>query len=86
MPKFTDKKKASNKKWDSHNLERLSVVFRAGELDTIRQAAQIAGSSVNGFCRETLVKAAESIIAAAGETQAQNGETPENALQDAEKA
>lgn len=56
---YTEAQKASAKKWDSQNLERLNVAFRRGEVDTIRAAAARAGSSVNGWARQTLLQAAE---------------------------
>lgn len=56
---YTEAQKASNKKWDSQNLERLSIAFRRGELDVIKAAAARAGSSVNGWTRQMLLQAAE---------------------------
>ena len=45
----SERKKASNKKWDVANIERLSIAVHKGERDEIKAAAAAAGESVNAY-------------------------------------
>lgn len=54
MP-YTDKKKASNRKWDSANLDRLSYTVPKGQKAAIQAAAEQAGESVNQFTQGALL-------------------------------
>lgn len=45
----SDRKKASNKKWDVANIERLSIAVPKGERDEIRASAAAAGESINKY-------------------------------------
>lgn len=45
----SERKKASNKKWDVANIERLSIAVPKGERDEIKAAAAAAGESVNAY-------------------------------------
>lgn len=45
----SERKKASNKKWDVANIERLSIAVPKGERDKIKTAAAAAGESVNAY-------------------------------------
>lgn len=49
MPKYTENKKKSNRKWDAGNLDRLSLALPKGRKDQIKAHAQKRGESVNGF-------------------------------------
>ena len=45
----SERKKASNKKWDVANIERLSIAVPKGQRDEIKTAAAAAGESVNAY-------------------------------------
>lgn len=55
MPrKYTEAQKQSAKKWDSNNLDRLSLALPKGTKDAIKAAADAAGESVNGYIRTAI--------------------------------
>lgn len=54
MP-YTEKKKVSNRKWDSENLDRISYTVPKGQKATIQAAAQAAGESVNQYTQGALL-------------------------------
>lgn len=54
MP-YTEKKKVSNRKWDSENLDRISYTVPKGQKATIQAAAQEAGESVNQYTQGALL-------------------------------
>lgn len=45
----SERKKASNKKWDVANIERLSIAVPKGQRDKIKAAAAASGESVNAY-------------------------------------
>lgn len=47
--KYTEKKKVSNQRWDSKNLDRVSLALPKGKKDTIKTHAEKMGESVNKF-------------------------------------
>lgn len=47
--KYTEAQKKSAKKWDSANLDRLSLALPKGKKDIIKAHATAQGESVNGF-------------------------------------
>ena len=47
--KYTDKKKASNRRWDEQNIERLSIAVPKGEKDQIKAHAESQGESISKF-------------------------------------
>ena len=47
--KYTEKKKVSNQRWDSKNLDRVSLALPKGKKDTIKAHAEKMGESVNKF-------------------------------------
>ena len=50
MPrKYTEARKESNKKWDSANLDRVSIAMPKGKRETIKAAAVAAGESMNQY-------------------------------------
>jgi len=55
MP-YNEKKKASNRKWDSANIERLSFTVPMGQKATIEAAAKAAGESVNQYTQKALLQ------------------------------
>lgn len=54
MP-ISDKKKASNKKWDTANLDRMSYTLPKGQKATVQAAAAAAGESVNEYTQKALL-------------------------------
>lgn len=49
MPKYTEKKRASNQKWDAANLDRISIALPKGRKEIIKDHALQRGESVNAF-------------------------------------
>lgn len=50
MPRaYTENRKLHNQKWDSENLDRMSIAFPKGTKEKIKQAATDAGESMNQF-------------------------------------
>jgi nuclear transport factor 2 (NTF2) superfamily protein len=47
--KSTEKKKVSNQRWDSKNLDRVSLALPKGKKDAIKAHAEKMGESVNKF-------------------------------------
>ena len=47
--KYSDARKKANQKWDSANLDRLSLALPKGKKDIIKAHAVAQGASVNGF-------------------------------------
>lgn len=54
MP-ISEKKKASNKKWDAANLDRMSYTLPKGQKTTVQAAATTAGESVNEYTQKALL-------------------------------
>lgn len=52
---YTEKKKASNRKWDSENLDRLSFTVPKGQKATLQAFAEQAGESVNQYTQGALL-------------------------------
>ena len=46
---YSEAKKRANQKWDSANLDRISVVIPKGEKDIIKAHAESKGESLNAF-------------------------------------
>ena len=46
---YSEAKKRANQKWDSANLDRISVVIPKGEKEIIKAHAESKGESLNGF-------------------------------------
>ena len=47
--KYTEARKAGNRKWDAENLDRLSIAVPKGRKDVIKAHAEQRGESVNAF-------------------------------------
>ena len=54
LTRYTEAKKASNKKWDSANLDRMSLALPAGSKERIVIAAAAAGQSVNAYIGQAI--------------------------------
>jgi len=59
VPKYTENKKKSNRKWDASNLDRLSLALPKGSKETIKAHAQKRGESVNGFIGRAITETIE---------------------------
>lgn len=55
MANYTDAKKASNRKWDSNNLDRMSFTVPKGQKATVEAAAKAAGESINQYTQKALL-------------------------------
>ena len=47
--KYTEARKEGNRKWDTANLDRVSVAMPKGKKDIIKAHAEARSESVNGF-------------------------------------
>lgn len=54
MAKYTEKKKASNRKWDAENLVRFSTAVSKEMAAEIKAAADAVGESVNGYIKAAI--------------------------------
>lgn len=52
---LSEKKKASNRKWDANNLDRMSYTLPKGQKATVQAAAAAAGESVNEYTQRALL-------------------------------
>ena len=61
MP-LSEKKKASNARWDEKNLKRLSLAIPIEEYEEMQEAIRIAGDSQNKFMRLAIKERTKSIL------------------------
>ena len=54
--KYTDNKKASNRKWDAANLDRLSLALPKGNREKIKLHAAAVGQSVNQYISQAIAE------------------------------
>ena len=60
MAAYTEKKKISNKKWDSENLDRMSIALPKGMKEKIREHASLMGDkSANAFITRAISETME---------------------------
>ena len=52
--KYTEARKEGNRKWDTANLDRVSVAMPKGKKDIIKAHAEKNGESVNGFVNRAI--------------------------------
>lgn len=52
--KYTEKKKASNARWDGANLDRIGVAMPKGSKDKIKARANELGLSVNKYLSQLI--------------------------------
>lgn len=57
--KYTEAKKAGNRRWDAANLDRISVAMPKGKKEIIKTHAEARGESVNGFINRAIDEALE---------------------------
>ena len=55
--KYTEARKAGNRKWDAENLDRLSIALPKGMKDRIKTAAERDGKSMNEYIKDLLTAA-----------------------------
>lgn len=55
--KYTEARKAGNRKWDAENLDRLSIALPKGMKDRIKAAAERDGKSMNEYIKDLLTAA-----------------------------
>lgn len=54
---LSEKKKASNAKWDSENLKRMSLAVPIELYEQMRVYTQESGESTNGFIKRAITRA-----------------------------
>lgn len=47
--KYTEARKAGNKRWDAANLDRVSIAMPKGKKEDVKTAASAAGESMNQY-------------------------------------
>ena len=57
--KYTEAQKKSAQKWDTANLDRVSVAMPKGKKDIIKAHAEAHSESVNGFINRAIDEAIE---------------------------
>lgn len=57
--KYTEGRKEGNRKWDTANLDRVSVAMPKGKKDIIKAHAEAHSESVNGFINRAIDEAIE---------------------------
>ena len=57
--KYTEARKEGNRKWDTANLDRVSVAMPKGKKDIIKAHAEANSESVNGFINRAIDEAIE---------------------------
>ena len=57
--KYTETRKEGNRKWDTANLDRVSVAMPKGKKDIIKAHAEARSESVNGFINRAIDEAIE---------------------------
>lgn len=55
---YTEARKEGNKKWDSKNLDRISIAIPKGRKATVEACAKERGESVNGLVNALLMDVA----------------------------
>ena len=64
MPrKYTEARRDNNRKWDSENLDRLSVTLPKGTKDKVKDHAESMGESVNKFVGRAITETMERDVA-----------------------
>ena len=60
MANYSEARKNANKKWDSENLDRLSIALPKGSKDALKEHAEKHGDkSVNAFINRAIMEAKE---------------------------
>ena len=57
MPRpYTEKRKTANKKWDTKNLDRISVALPKGYKDRIKEHAENRGEKMSSFIKRAITE------------------------------
>ena len=62
MSKVSDAQKRAQERWNSENLERLSISFKKGHRDLWERASRREGKTLTAWVLETLDDAAEDVL------------------------
>lgn len=85
--KYTEARKEGNRKWDSANLDRLSLAMPKGAKEAVKAFATAHGESVNGFINRAIGEAmGESPQKPAGAPQGEGAILTPAALKTAQEA
>ena len=57
--KYTESRKENNRKWDTANLDRVSIAMPKGKKDVVKAHAEGHGESLNGFINRAIVETME---------------------------
>ena len=60
--RVTEAQKRAQAKWNSENLERLSISFKKGHRDTWQMAAEREGKTLTAWVLDTLDDAADKVL------------------------
>ncbi|MCD8116457.1 MAG: hypothetical protein LUE21_04975 [Oscillospiraceae bacterium] len=52
--KYTEARKEGNRKWDSANLDRISIAVPKGQKAVIQAAADASGESMNAYIQKAI--------------------------------
>lgn len=58
---YTEKRKASNAKWDAANLKRMSLALRLDLYERLKAHLDVTGESANGFINAAIADKLDSI-------------------------
>ena len=67
--KYTEAQKKSAQKWDTANLDRVSVAMPKGKKDIIKAHAEARSESVNGFIDEAIERDESAPAASEGQRE-----------------
>lgn len=56
---YTTAKRIANQKWDSANLDRISIAVKKGKREEIKAHAAARGESLNGFINRAITETME---------------------------
>ena len=51
---YTERMRVNNRKWDSANLDRMSIALRRGEKEIVQAHTERRGESMNSFIRRAI--------------------------------
>lgn len=56
MATYNEARKNANRKWDSENLDRLSIALPKGSKDALKEHAERNGETVNAFIKRAIME------------------------------
>lgn len=69
--KYTEARKAANRKWDSQNLDRVNLALPKGYREKLQEVAAERGLSVNAYVRQLIDDALAAAPAGAATAKAE---------------